>query len=243
MANFLKWLARHTIFSKNGNLTSFNDPYKVIAHLLRRQKITGIIDAGASNGRISQRFLRMFPKAFVYAFEPNPLYAEILRKKAATNKHFIPQFYALSDREHSANLHITQSPGITSLFRPGENLTRLYPQDTKVNSVIEIETVTLDRWAERNGFPGIQIMKFDIQGGELKALEGADNLLQTTTLLVYTEILFNPLYEEAAIYSDIDLSLRKRGFVLHDIFKPRYGKEHKILWANAIFVHEKRLGI
>jgi len=79
MANPLKFIAKKSLFRGKGNLVSFDEPYGVIARLLRKTKVTGIVDAGASNGRISRRFLRLFPSATVYAFEPNPLYAETLK--------------------------------------------------------------------------------------------------------------------------------------------------------------------
>lgn len=241
MANLFKLLARRTLFPKSGNLVSFDEPYKTIAQLLHRHKITGIIDAGASNGRISQRLLRLFPTACAYAFEPNPLYAETLQQHAARDPRFQPQFYALSDEEGIVELNIAQSPGITSLFAPDKNLTEMFPAESAINAVKKVETVTIDNWVKRKGDLPIQLMKFDIQGGELKALQGAANVLKTSTLLIYTEILFNPLYQGGALYSDIDLFLRKSGFILYDIFKPRYHKKGQLLWANAIFVHAERM--
>lgn len=212
-----------------------------MAKLLQNHKITGIIDAGASNGSISKRLLRLFPQASVYAFEPNPLYLPILQELAAKDSRIHPEFSVLSDKEGMIALNITRSPGSTSLFIPGKNLTEMYPEQSEIETVKHIEAVTIDDWAERKGNPSIQIMKFDIQGGELKALEGADRMLRTSTLLVYTEILFNSLYDGGAVYSEIDLSLRKRGFILYDFYKPRYHKNGKLLWADAIFVHTERL--
>jgi len=91
--------------------------------------------------------------------------------------------------------------------------------------------------AEETGAVPIQVMKFDIQGGELNALRGAAGLLKKSVALVYTEILFNPLYEGGALFSEIDLCLRNSGFVLYDIYKPRHHRDGKLLWANAIFIH------
>lgn len=222
---------------------SFNEPYGAIAEILCKQKISGIIDAGASNGRISMRLLRHFPEAQVYAFEPNPLYRETLLKLTSGNTRLKPQFLALSDKESVVNLNVTRSPGTTSLFTPGNNLREMYPAESEIEKIEQVEAVTIDRWAQRNGNVPVEIMKFDIQGGELKALEGAVHVLETSTLLVYSEILFNPLYEGGAIYSEIDLFFRKHGFVLYDIYKPRYHRKGKLLWANAVFVHAGRLGL
>lgn len=222
---------------------SRNDPYEVMTPLLRGCRITGIIDAGASDGHISRRLLRKFPGANVYAFEPNPLYRETLQQYAKNDSRFHPYFVALSDREGTAELYITQSPGSTSLFAPAERLRQVEPEGASIKSLEKVRTTTIDEWAKCEGGPEIQLMKFDIQAGELKALRGAVHTLQCATLLVYTEIWFNRLYEHGAIYSEIDLFLREYGFALYDIYKPRYDPGGPIMWGNAMFVSTARLGL
>jgi len=65
----------------------------------------------------------------------------------------------------------------------------------------------------------------------------------TSTLLVYTEIWFNCPYEGGAIYSEIDLFLRKYGFVLYDMYKPKYNPNGLIMWANAIYVNPQKVSL
>ena len=243
MANRLSSFVKKKFLGKNQNLVSLNDPYGVMAQLLKGREVTGIIDAGASNGRISKRLLREFPSAHIYAFEPNCLYTETLQQHAKEEPRFHPQFLALSDHEGHADLHVTESPGSTSLFAPGSRLKEIDRQGASVKSMEKVEIVTIDEWAKRNDDPSIQLMKFDIQAAELRALRGAVRVLQSSTLMVYTEICFNPVYTEGAIYSEIDLFLREYGFVLYDMFKPKYNPNGLILWGNAIFLHGERLGI
>jgi FkbM family methyltransferase len=243
MTNRFSSFAKKKLLGKNQNLVSINEPYGVMANLLKEFEVTGIIDAGASNGHISKRLLRKFPAAHIYAFEPNPLYAETLEQYAKEERRFHPYFLALSDLEGDAELHITESPGSTSLFTPGKRLKQMNSKATSVKSLEKVKVVTIDEWAKRNDNPEIQLMKFDIQAAELKALRGAVNVLRNSTLLVYTEICFNPIYDEGAIFSEIDLFLRKYGFALYDIFIPKYGPNGLILWANAIFLNAERLGM
>lgn len=243
MAKLLSSFIRKTLFSKKKNLVSLDEPYAVMAQLLRNHKVTGMIDAGASGGRISRRLLRLFPEARVYAFEPNPLYTETLTRYAADSSRFKPQFLALSDREGVVDLQVTGSPGNTSLFKPCRRLRKMDPKGAAVKYVEKVEAVTIDGWAKRNGELAIQLMKFDIQGSELQALRGASRVLKTSTLLVYTEILFNPLYEGGAVFSEIDLCLREYGFVLHDIFKPKYNPSGLLMWGNAIYLNAERLSL
>lgn len=243
MANRFSSFMKKKLLRKNQNLVSINEPYTVMSQLLKDCEVTGVIDAGASDGRISKRLLRKFPSADVYAFEPNPLYTEVLQQYAKEDSRFHPYFLALSDREGNAELHVTESPGSTSLFAPGKRLKQIDSHGTTVKRMEKVKVVTIDEWAKRNDEPAVQVMKFDIQAAELKALRGAVRVLQNSTLLVYTEICFNPIYEEGAIFSEIDLFFRKYDFVLFDIFAPKYDRKGLILWANAIFLNAERLGI
>jgi len=243
MANRFSSFIKKKLLGKNKNLISLDEPYEVMKRILKDYRVTGIIDAGASDGRISKRLLRKFPEAHVYAFEPNPLYTETLKQYAKDNPRFPPQFLALSDHEGAAELYVTESPGSTSLFTPAERLKEINPQGASVKSLEQVDLVTIDKWAQRNGDPAIQLMKFDIQAGELKALKGAVRVLRSSTLLVYTEIFFNPLYNGGAIYSEIDLFFREYGFALYDMFKLKYNSNGLIMWGNAIFLNVRRLGM
>ena len=243
MTNPFSSFMKKKLLGKNQNLVSLDEPYEVMAHILKDCEVTGIIDAGASDGRISKRLLRKFPAAHVYAFEPNPLYTETLKQYAKDDSRFHPQFLALSDHEGTAELYVTESPGCTSLFTPAKRLKEISVQGASVKSLEKVELVTIDKWAERNGDTTIQLMKFDIQAGELKALRGAVRVLQSSTLLVYTEIWFNPVYNDGAIYSEIDLFFREYGFVLYDMFKLKYNHNGLIMWGNAIFLNAQRLSI
>lgn len=243
MSNALSSFLKKRLLRKDQNLVSTDDPYEVMKRLLSRHSVTGILDAGASNGRISLRLLRLFPKATAYAFEPNPFYRETLTHKAEADPRLRPQFLALADREGSVPLHIAQSPGISSFFTPSQSLKRLYPEDSTIRETVHVEAVTVDDWASRAGVKSIELMKFDIQGAELMALQGAEKMIATVTLAIYTELLFNTLYEGDALYSQIDLFLRKAGFVLFDFFKPRYDGQKRLLWANALFLHSARMAM
>ena len=243
MANRFSSFIRKKLLGKNQNLISLDQPYEVMRRLLKGRQVTGIIDAGASDGRISKRLLGEFPEAHLYAFEPNPFYAQSLQDYAGEDSRFHPYSVALSDHEGNDALHVTQNRGCTSLLPPTKLLKTIAPQGSTLESVEKVQTVTIDEWARQNGDPAIQLIKLDIQGAELKALRGATGLLQRSTLLVYTEIWFNCPYEAGAIYSEIDLFLREQGFIVYDIFKPRYNTNGLIVWGNAIFLNTERLAI
>jgi len=237
VSNRLSSLLKKKLFGGKRNLVSLEEPYAVMARLLKGSAVTGILDAGASNGHISQRLLSWFPRATAYAFEPNPLYVQTLQDLNRRDPRVRPQFVALSDRVGRERLHIMGSPGATSLLKPAERLKDVAPAGAVVKQVSDVDVVTIDDWAVRNGNPSIELMKFDIQGAELKALRGAERMLRDSTLLVYTEIWFNAVYEGSPLYSEIDAFLRTQGFALYDIYKPKYDPHGLLVWADAIFLN------
>ena len=239
MAKLFKSLIRRTVFRKQHNLVALDEYYDVMGRLLKQHSVTGILDAGASHGRITKRLLRLFPDAQAYLFEPQAMYRERLNAYAEQDARVHPYFMALSDQEGSIDLHVTESPGCTSLFEPADNLQKMYPKAAGVKQIETVEMTTIDQWCANNGDPDIQMMKFDIQGAELSAMRGAMKTLQSSTLLIFTEIMFNPLYEGGAIYSEIDLCLREAGFRLYNIYKVNEDANGGLVQANAIFIHEK----
>lgn len=235
MAKTLQALARRTIYRHSGNLVSFDDPFATMRRLLRGVEVRAIVDVGASDGRVSRVLLKHFPAAAVYAFEPQPRYAEALAGFAGREPRFRPQTLALVDAPRTVELHVTQSPGQSSLLSPNAALHAYDAAGSTVTQVVRVPGVRLDDWAREHAVQP-QAMKLDIQQAELVALRGADRLLRESLRAVYTEVFFNPMYDGGCLFGDIDRCLRDRGFSLHDLYRPRYDRQGRVAWANALYV-------
>jgi len=242
MPNRFRAFLKKCLLGKDQNLISIDEPYGVMRRLLQGRPINAIIDAGASDGHVSRRMLRHFPRAHAYAFEPNEMYRQTLLEYAAAEPRFHPQFLALGDRDGTAELQITESPGNASLCIPSGVMKDIDPAGTKIRSVEAVELVTIDSWIKRSGLASVEVMKFDIQGGELAALEGGRQTLAGQTLAVYIEVWFNQGYDGGTVFGQTDLFLRQLGYVVYDIYKPGYNRDGMIMWANALYLHAKRMG-
>lgn len=241
MGGLLKSFIRKSLARGQGNLQSLDDPYDVMVRLIAPDRVRNILDAGASDGRIARRLLARYPAAHAYAFEPQVAYRGALEAFAREDPRFHPDFRVLSDRPHEATLHVTRGLGSTSLYEPSALLRAAAPDASVVESVESVEAVTLDGWATEAGVASVELLKLDIQGGELAALRGARNLLTTGTLAVYTEVLFNPLYEQGALFGEVDQFLRTCGFRLFNLYKCAADERGLLLWGNALYVHPERL--
>jgi FkbM family methyltransferase len=232
MAKLFKEFIRRTLLRNKQNLQALDDVYLAINDLMKGQAVTGILDAGASNGRVSRKLARYFPGATIYAFEPNRAYAGDWED---VDERFKIAHLALADEAGELELNITRSAGPSSFFKPNARFTESHPEAAAIDHVEKVPIVRLDDWRAEQGNPPIQLMKFDIQAAELKAMKGAVETLKDTRL-IYTEIFFNPMYEGGAIYTEIDLFLREQGFSLYNIYKPRADASGMLDQANAIFL-------
>ena len=242
MSNPLSVFLKKKILRKDQNLVSVEEPFAVMKQVLNKHTVSGILDAGASNGSVSKRLLQHFPGAAVYGFEPNPLYRETLEQFASAEPRFRPNYLALSDTVGEVELNFMESPGISSMFSPNDRLRDYDAVGSQVKNSLSIKTVPIDEWAIENGVDGLEVMKFDIQGAELMALRGARKTLSHSTLLVYTEIWFNPCYDGGALFWEVDQLLRECGFVLSELFQPKYHQNGLLFWGNAMYLHAERMG-
>src|SRR4028119_1536074 len=135
-----------------------------------------IFDIGANDGQTTQRYLQMFPTAKIYTFEPVPEVFTMLERKFHENPQIKVNQLAVSDAVGTADfyLHAYTSYGWNSLL-PKSPTSIIVPED---KSVVKVPTITIDVFCDRHNINTIDLLKLDIQGGELLALKGAVNMLQ-----------------------------------------------------------------
>lgn len=177
-----------------------------------------IIDIGASKPTTSENKLlkvAKHPNVKTIGFEANKDLCAERQKNASENEQFYPYFIADGQ---TRPFYEMQNPQTSSLYEPNiELLTKfqdLYREQT-VN-VIEVETTKLDDV----GIEDADLIKLDIQGAELLALQGGRELYKKATL-IDVEVEFLPIYKDQPLFSDVDIELRENDFHLmrfNDIF-------------------------
>lgn len=111
-------------------------------------------------------------------------------------------------------LKVCRASGMTSLYQPDlvnlELFGVLKPM-AEVTAQIPVRTSRLDDIAD---VAELDYLKIDIQGGELAVFEGGRDKL-SRAVVIQTEVSFIRLYENQPAFGDIDLELRRQGFVPH----------------------------
>ena len=144
---------------------------------------------------------------------------------------------ALSNSNGTADLLRTSHSGAHSLLEVGDM--RFY--DGRVDNLEpeHVETLTLDRLCASRNIEVLDILKMDIQGGELLALQGAEGLLARGAVrLIALEVMFQPLYREQPLFWDLQQYLQRFGYAFQGLYDPKLHAVNPAVlrWADAIFV-------
>jgi FkbM family methyltransferase len=178
-------------------------------------------------------------------FEPNPRMFEELMKNPRPTMTFLP--YAIGDGKESV-LNICLAPGMSSLLEPDLDLLNHFHGFGEWGQVVERQPLTTHRMDDIDEIQDIDFLKLDVQGSELAILENSAEKLKST-LVIHVETLFIPFYKKQPLFGEIDLTLRKAGFLLHRfgpmvsrVFKPLIINDNifnglsQILWSDAVYV-------
>ncbi len=208
-----------------------------------------VVDIGANpiDGPAPYAPLLAAGRAEVVGFEPNPEALATLNAQKGPRETYLPHAVADGRRQR---LRCCALPGMTSLLEPNPEVLSLFEgflQWAQVVEIAELQTVRLDDVPET---AGLDLLKIDIQGGELMVFEHAGERLKDA-LVIHTEVEFLEMYQGQPLFSDVERFLRARGFVIHRFeplvtrdFRPMlfgtdpYVGHSQLLWADAIFVRD-----
>jgi FkbM family methyltransferase len=206
--------------------------------IMGRESALIIMDAGAQHGQTARQYLETFADCRVIALEPESTnHAAAVAALAPFGDRVELIRAGLSNIDGEADLYLTSHSGAHSLLEVGDM--RYYDEPVEVLPPERIRIVSLDRLCAERGIETLDILKMDIQGGELLALKGAKGLLARGAVrLIALEVLFQPLYREQPSFWDLADHLRGYGYALQGIYEPQLhpGNAAVLRWADAIFV-------
>ena len=199
------------------------------------QRVKTIFDVGANRGDTILKYHDLYPEATIYAFEPFPDSLEKLLEntKEITSLHVNEQ--AVSDSNRKSEFYINHNVDTNSLLK-SKKIGLNSDKQVSTRGKVEVDVITLDSFCLKNEISEIDILKMDIQGGELLALQGASTLLQQKKIkLIYTEAYIQQQYLDQPVLHDISKFLNKFDYHLQDIYDPIYGNG-SLAWCDAIFL-------
>jgi FkbM family methyltransferase len=173
-----------------------------------------LIDIGANKGQFSLAFHQCRPTAKIIAFEPLPDAADRYEALFADVPDIVLHRVALSDVATTAVFHVTDRQDSSSLLKPGAGQQKAF--GVREARAIQVSVERLDSRVKLAEVAHPLLIKIDVQGAELQALKGCDDLEQAD--FIYVELSFVELYENQPLYNDVANYLEGRGFSLAGVF-------------------------
>lgn len=201
---------------------------KKLLSLFNRKKPIIIFDIGGCEGEESIKYSRIFPFARIFIFEPLPNNQKRIEKNLIDfnlkNIELVP--IALSDTigeaeffvssgfpdNHKTDLDWDFGNKSSSLLQPEKYMEVNQPW-LKFNERINVNTSTITKFVEEKSLIEIDFIHMDVQGAELKVLNGAKSFLHKIKS-IWLEVSEHTLYAEQPLKKDIEKFMITNGFYL-----------------------------
>jgi FkbM family methyltransferase len=201
-------------------------------HVLETDLAT-VVDIGANRGQFSLAARRWASKARVIAFEPLAGPGVLFRKVFEGDSKVILHKAAIGPETGEATMHVSAEDDSSSLLPISAMQERLYPGTGQICT----ETIKVGRLADFVAAKEIvppALLKLDVQGFELEALKGCEDLLKGFSQ-VYSECSFVELYSGQALAHEIIAWLGERGFNLSGIYNMGYDTKGQAIQGDFFF--------
>jgi FkbM family methyltransferase len=168
-----------------------SDYYEPITRLLLAQLLkpgATFLDIGAHMGFFTITTGVSCRGIQIIAFEPSPKNFRALKANVKANglRSVRCEPLALSDRDGAGTLYLTESDMSASLMK------NFQTEDTRQIGQIPVQTVSLDRYVEKNGLAGPLVIKVDIEGHEAAFFSGAARTIAKAKPDIILEVLYDP---------------------------------------------------
>jgi FkbM family methyltransferase len=148
-----------------------------------------LVDVGVNFGVFALAMAHEHSRATIHTFEPAPRIFSVLRENLHRNHVINVRTNQIALSDQTGVLKFTVNEGSEALSHIGEKLTDL----NALTTTLEVQSVTLDEYCQKNGIERIDMLKIDVEGAEPKVLRGASKLLSGKRIAcIYLE--FCPLW-------------------------------------------------
>ena len=199
-----------------------------------------VVDAGANCGQTLTRIKRMYPRARVWCYEPDPRAFAELRTTASRWPDVTCRPVALGSVHASSSFFRNQDSATNSLLptnlEASGDLGAFPKQMLQPLDTITVEVRTLVEEWDSFGSATLDLLKTDCQGSDLSVLQGAEGLLLAGRVRhILCEVLLHKMYDGQAYLEEVLSWLRARRFALFGLYGFGRARSGRLLYANALF--------
>lgn len=199
-----------------------------------------VFDVGANVGQSAAKFLRCFPQAQIYCFEPAGQTFLQLGENFKGNERVHSFQVALGASKGKGRLLLQGSPDVFRLIDPSEG--------ASVSDALDVEEVdleTLDEFCRDANINQISYLKIDTEGGDLAVLKGAENMLSEHRIeLVEVEAGMHSGNERHVPFEVLKEFFQSKRYLLFGIYEQELEwptNEPYLRRTNPVFVSERTI--
>lgn len=209
------------------------DLWSDVISKISKDGVLTIFDVGANEGQSSLEFIKIFPYATIYSFEPFTETYMLLKENVDSSR--VKTFnLGFADSQGSRQFHASDLSCLNSILKQGSEWVW---QSDPLKSSVELQFDTLDSFCLKQGIEYIDILKIDVQGAEEYVLKGAVRMLNEHRIgFVKLEVLFIELYEGQATFTSLYEMMLKYNFVFFGLYD-HYYENGRLSWCDALFIH------
>ena len=201
-----------------------------------------IFDVGAHYGETASEFIRLFPRSHIFAFEPDEKNWSHLKQRFGNEPRIELSHMAVGQKDGRTLLHRNNYDATHSVLRINTQEINRWADanDVREDGAEEVEQLTLDTFCSTSDLSNVDILKLDIQGGELMALQGIEDKLSKQAVgAIFCEVEFRQLYENQPLFWDITAYLMLFGYHFLNLVSPKVSEMGVLSWADAIYVNDQ----
>jgi FkbM family methyltransferase len=198
-------------FYESGELNALN----YVKEKLKSEKSLTLFDVGGNVGNYSKRLSEIFnTNSTIHSFEPSKKTFALFLETTKNNPSIIPNNLGLSDTEsHQLLFSDKDGSGLASVYQR-----KLEHLGISMNMSEDIQLTTLDIYCKRNKIDRINFLKLDIEGHELKALNGAKEMINNKKI-DYIQFEFGGCNIDSKTYFQDYYYLLKNNYKIYRILK------------------------
>ncbi len=212
------------------------DPFEQQRQFFLDTSSLTIFDVGAHVGEVTKKYRRMFPEAYIHAFEPYDRSYNAFKNLVTSDMNLTINQLALTDHTGTVILNVNRSSATNSLLQTDERGAYFWERDLlETYDHVFVDATTIDLYCHQHKIDRIDILKLDIQGAEMTALKGAKTLLEKGAItFIYTELLVAPTYKGQTVFHELVGYLKEYDLEMFNVYDMHY-KQNQLIQLDAIF--------
>jgi len=205
-------------------------PFRLLERVLPANPV--VLEAGGHIGQDTRWMAKLWQHGTIHVFEPHPHCYKTLKSIIADLHNVQLYTLALSNTIGELPFYLDGGDGgASSLLKPVDHINKTYFH-CDLRQPYHVSCTTIDEWARAYNIPIIDFFWIDVEGNELKLLQGAMEMLPHVRA-IYTEVNLQQFWHGCTMYDELKSWLKEKGFTeIWADFLPGWN-------GNVVFINNK----